>query len=779
MENALSDFQISLKNIQFISPKINKGLLLVFVVNGEITIEIDSRFYKLNEQDLLVINRNQLYQVQGNENNYVLLLNISDAFMDHYYSEYRNIRFECFSQEVDMGREKMLNNIKKMLIELMLSNSRKGESYQIEMHSHICKILLILIRSFKQKGGAIEKLDTDDLRLKKIVDFMERNYQHVITLEDMASLSYLSTGYLSRYFKQKMGMGFSRFLNNIRLKHSVKDLLYTNDTISQISMKNGFANSKSFTNLFKEMYGVTPQIYRENNSKEQIDSFKNYQIEDVETLINSPEILTKLGDLLNQHDQSYRNAESQFEELRLDLSHSLNASLSRPRNILIIRELKELLKEDVRSQLLMVKDEMRLDYVGISNLLKGETITADVETDEIIATSSPYFKSDIALNFLQRNSLALFIKIEYQEITADEDKNFQKLYQFLRHCLQLYGASYLTSWRFLFYEPYHTAVEAKEIKRVYLKMRELLKKLIPNSQVGVFLPFSYKDEKLNKPHDWMLVDEEMIDFFGYDSNQNDMVDFQELNEDQFYSVKDYLKERTMKIKAFLKNHAIEKPLHLITWNTLSGNTRFTNGTFFRAALVLKSVLDIVDEVESIGFWINTALHEGESNGQRFQIEGLELFHYFSGKRPAYFAMVFAKKLNGIVIAKGADYVMTKNDRGYQLVLMNCNTINPYFSIEETFLQKLNKEILVKIKGLEEGEYQIRKYVFDREHGALYTKWLSLNSKHGLDLEIIDYINRTSHPKLELFDETITDTWSFYSYLTVNAIHFFDMRKAIL
>ncbi|HEY2421729.1 MAG TPA: beta-xylosidase, partial [Neobacillus sp.] len=127
----------------------------------------------------------------------------------------------------------------------------------------------------------------------------------------------------------------------------------------------------------------------------------------------------------------------------------------------------------------------------------------------------------------------------------------------------------------------------------------------------------------------------------------------------------------------------------------------------------------------------------------------------------------------------SDYLMTQNDRGYQLVLMNCNTVNPYYSIEEAFLQKLNKEILVKITGLEAGEYQIRKHIFDKDHGALYTKWWNLNSTHGMDLEIIDHINRSSHPDLEIFDETIAGEWSFYSYITINAIHFFDIRKAII
>ena len=109
----------------------------------------------------------------------------------------------------------------------------------------------------------------------------------------------------------------------------------------------------------------------------------------------------------------------------------------------------------------------------------------------------------------------------------------------------------------------------------------------------MFLPFSFENEKTSESHKWLLKEAEFVDFIGYHSNQNDVVDFKELNDDRFFLTKDYLKEKTEKIKAYLKKNGIEKPLHVISWNTLSGNTRLTNGTFFRAALVLKSVLDIV------------------------------------------------------------------------------------------------------------------------------------------------------------------------------------------
>lgn len=62
-----------------------------------------------------------------------------------------------------------------------------------------------------------EQLDTYDYRLAQMIEYLEKNYYQAITLEEMAKKFYLSSAYLSRYFKQKMGMGFSRYLMNIRL----------------------------------------------------------------------------------------------------------------------------------------------------------------------------------------------------------------------------------------------------------------------------------------------------------------------------------------------------------------------------------------------------------------------------------------------------------------------------------------------------------------------------------------------------------------------------------
>ncbi|WP_277586939.1 hypothetical protein [Psychrobacillus antarcticus] len=113
-----------------------------------------------------------------------------------------------------------------------------------------------------------------------------------------------------------------------------------------------------------------------------------------------------------------------------------------------------------------------------------------VETDELISTSSPYFTADLAINFLKKHELSIFSHVDYQDISMDEDPYFIKLNGFLHHCLLVYGEAYVIKWHILYYEFYYSAVDVKELQRIYEKLHHTLKKVVPNTQVGVYIPFS-------------------------------------------------------------------------------------------------------------------------------------------------------------------------------------------------------------------------------------------------------------------------------------------------
>jgi beta-xylosidase/AraC-like DNA-binding protein len=776
----VENFQLRLQNIELLSSRIYPGIEILLVLDGDLVVEMDSGFYQLKDNDLLVINRNQLYQVRAVKNNTVLTLSIPDTFISKFYEEYRHYQFHLFSQQIDRGKETIIVQVRKFLAELLITYFRKEEGCQLEAHMIICKILHTLILRFKGARNNYEEINVNDQRFSEIITYLKQHFDEPITLDEVAKQFYLSPSYFSRYFKQQLGIGFSRFLMNIRLEHSLKDLLYTTDSITYISLKNGFPNTKSFTNLFKEVYGETPHSFREKNAKEQVNLVKDYQSQDTETFLNSPEIIMKLGVLLSEgdHPTSYSSTDTQFEEIKIDLSATNNKVLVHPYNILNIGELGELQKENVRTQVLLAKKDLNIKYIGIHKLLSGETISPAVETDEFISTISPYYNSDEAIQFIKSNDLSLFIQVTYKGTPSDEESYLQKLEHFLRHCLQVLGEKYVSSWFFV-YSTNDKTLDSKQLQRFYLTLNNLLKTIVPSIQVGVLLPFSNQTGTTDDQHRWILGQEEQIDFIAFQASANEIVDFKDIIDDNYQLAKDFIRKKTEKLKHYLKSHSIEKPLHLITWSSFSGNTRYTNGTFFRGALILYDAMTVAEEVESLGFWINTETHERNVGGKNIPLEGMELFHYFKGKRPVYYAMSFFNRLQGKVINKGAYHIMTENETGYQIVLMNNNIVNPYFSTEETFLQKLMKEVRVTIKGIPKGEYQIRKFVLDKDHGALYKNWRENNSKFGMDAEIMNYIVHSSQPLLEVFDEMIDGEWSFYTYLTINAIHFFEIRKIFI
>lgn len=775
--NEVTDYSIRLQEITKQAPTLNQGLQLLLVIDGEITVETDSRYYHLLEKDLLVINRNQLYGIIGKKGNRVLVLLISDEYMKQFYDDYLNSRFECFSKEVDRGRQQFVKKIKRAMVEMLLSYYKKEDSYKIELQSYTSEVLLNLIRRFKQKASSQEKIDTNIDRIKQLITYLEQNYHQPISLESTAKQFYLSSGYLSRYFKQKMGVGFNRYLMEIRMKHAMKELLYTSNTIEKIAMNNGFANAKSFTRLFKEMFNETPTCYREKHQETRIKKGVHAATDDMLQLEDSRKVLLKLRGILNDEvDTSSDQTEWCSEDLLIDAGVSPTKTVIHPKQNLLIGELNELHKSGVRDQLLMIKKDLGLDYIGISRLIHGTTMLPPIETDERIASTSPYYNADYALNFLRVHGLSLFVIVDYQEITEDEAHYFSELEQFLKHCLNMYGPLFVGKWRFLLYEPYGTAVSKSEMQRVYIKLYKRVKQLVPDLEIGLFIPYSFKQNKISPHHQWIFEQDIPMDFIGFEVDHNEVIDFEELGDERFALAADYIEEKVARFKAFIRSEQKEKPIHLISWNTLTGRTRYTSGMFFRGALIFKHAFEISSEVESVSFWINTEQHEKAEANKGIRLEGMEFFHYFNGKRPAYFAMQFLKRLNGTIIAHGEGYIMTKSDTGYHLVLFNYNHINPYYSIEDMYMRKLNKDIHVTLKNLERGKYQIRKFVFDKDHGALYKKWWELNSEYGMDQEVIRYIIETSQPSLELFDKMFEEEWSFYSYLTYNAIHFYDIRK---
>ena len=103
-----------------------------------------------------------------------------------------------------------------------------------------------------------------------IIHFLSE-YHTNITLEDVALRFNRSRSHISHLFKKNCGMSLRAYCNDLKLDDSVKLLLQTNLSVTEIAYDTGFTDTSYYITLFKKKYGVSPLKYRaeiKNRSEE-------------------------------------------------------------------------------------------------------------------------------------------------------------------------------------------------------------------------------------------------------------------------------------------------------------------------------------------------------------------------------------------------------------------------------------------------------------------------------------------------------------------------------
>ena len=128
----------------------------------------------------------------------------------------------------------------------------------------------------------------------KAILFIDQHYQEDIHLEDVAQNLSFSISYASRLFKKYTGVSFVKYLSMVRIRHSLEKLLAGKDSIDEIAFSCGMS-AKAYSQAFKDLYGITPSVYRKQfqknlkynkENKEQRMHLDQKQISLIQHLIN-------------------------------------------------------------------------------------------------------------------------------------------------------------------------------------------------------------------------------------------------------------------------------------------------------------------------------------------------------------------------------------------------------------------------------------------------------------------------------------------------------------
>ena len=83
-----------------------------------------------------------------------------------------------------------------------------------------------------------------------------------IHLDTIAKKFWVSPSYLSRKFKEKLGLNISRFIMERRVYIAQKLLLITELRVAEISKRIGYKDAAYFNTVFRKLTGISPGEYR-------------------------------------------------------------------------------------------------------------------------------------------------------------------------------------------------------------------------------------------------------------------------------------------------------------------------------------------------------------------------------------------------------------------------------------------------------------------------------------------------------------------------------------
>lgn len=138
-----------------------------------------------------------------------------------------------------------LIKVKKILDEKQLFNKLKGTIKDIKSIS--------IIDPENYTSNALK-----DKYTEKIIDYVLKNYNKKVSIDEFSDKYNISTSYLSRQFKQQTGHTFHEFLNKYRIQKSIELLDSGKYKVYEVSYMVGFSEYKHFSTVFKKYMKYSP-----------------------------------------------------------------------------------------------------------------------------------------------------------------------------------------------------------------------------------------------------------------------------------------------------------------------------------------------------------------------------------------------------------------------------------------------------------------------------------------------------------------------------------------
>ncbi len=145
----------------------------------------------------------------------------------------------------------------------------RGKWWELAVKAQILDALILFDRQRDKLGDKVDVVANYSAtqQTMDIVFYIYSNFKENLSLSLLSETFGLSQNYLSTIIKSSLGLTFTEFLHNLRLKYACTLLASTAMSVTDVAYGSGFQSYRNFARFFSDHYGMTPMAFRRMSEK--------------------------------------------------------------------------------------------------------------------------------------------------------------------------------------------------------------------------------------------------------------------------------------------------------------------------------------------------------------------------------------------------------------------------------------------------------------------------------------------------------------------------------
>ncbi len=242
---------------------------IYYLISGDINYFVEKNSYKLEDGDLLVMNKNEVHKPSFTSNRAYerVSIHFNPYILNIFSSEYYNLKDFFINRKNGENNRLLSNTLEKEklynMIMKLLSLKRSNPEYPILKSLYFIELVVFLNQIFKRSPSRENNLILPE-KLRPIIDYIDSHLDSDLTLKTLEKQFFINRYYLSRLFKKSIGNSLHEYILIKRISLA-KKLLYEGLNATEASNSSGFNDYSNFVKMFKRFVGTTPSLYKKKH----------------------------------------------------------------------------------------------------------------------------------------------------------------------------------------------------------------------------------------------------------------------------------------------------------------------------------------------------------------------------------------------------------------------------------------------------------------------------------------------------------------------------------